>query len=673
MEELWFNGDPLKTSGPSIGQFLNHVENHLDITNQEKSAYAISHLTPSIMDDIAYCLQGKWQDLRKVLFQKYQSKVSTLMEKINLRKSLIQSESETCQQFYNRCVKIQYLLHDDVGDLICKNDIVFSFVIGLKVDIHEQLILHENLSSLDECLNIAIDIEKNLHLQKSDTSWQQPLQLEEKAIKNEYEDNKTESVDVFGKDSRILSETVQNNEGLDGINGNYANEIACDNDDIAKDTCSQETKVLHKSDSENNTNTHTVSDDSFKHANDDKADLENDIPVHGVENAPKIKPSPMIALESKKECSICGKEFELFKDLDKHFAENHENESLKCKYCSSSYRNRDRLRRHLKNVHNVNNKIKIKCAQCPMESTYKRTEAQHAIHVNLEHPKLDPKLGKRLCQICDDSNETFVPAALERHIKLRHFNEECKTCDQCAKQFLTQVELRKHQKKAHERKITCDICKKEFENKLGWYNTLSSHKKNEHGNEKEDLDCTVCKKSFKQKLHLKKHLTYHHGPKNYTCDSCGKSFATNWLLNDHSITHLEKTVPCPVKGCGLKVQTELKLRQHIYDCHKKKKELKYHCHECPKIYDQPGKLKLHVAVIHRGERPFKCLMCDFTSTAPNSLREHKQTVHEGVMFPCKYCSKQFNRISTLNTHAKSFHGILKPAERNAVRRRILIE
>ena len=99
MEELWFNGDPLKTSGPSIGQFLNLIDNQPDLTNQEKSAYAISHLTSSVMDDITYSFQGKWQDLRKMLFQKYQAKLANLMEKINLRKSLIQSESETCHQF----------------------------------------------------------------------------------------------------------------------------------------------------------------------------------------------------------------------------------------------------------------------------------------------------------------------------------------------------------------------------------------------------------------------------------------------------------------------------------------------------------------------------------------------------------------------------------------------
>ena len=76
---------------------------------------------------------------------------------------------------------------------------------------------------------------------------------------------------------------------------------------------------------------------------------------------------------------------------------------------------------------------------------------------------------------------------------------------------------------------------------------------------------------------------------------------------------MEKTILCEVKGCGIKVATESKLKRHMYASHKRKKELKYHCNECPKVYDQQSKLKLHVAVVHRGERPFKCNRCDYTA------------------------------------------------------------
>ena len=136
---------------------------------------------------------------------------------------------------------------------------------------------------------------------------------------------------------------------------------------------------------------------------------------------------------------------------------------------------------------------------------------------------------------------------------------------------------------------------------------------------------------------------------------------------------MKRTIPCPVNGCGLFAATNLKLRKHIQNCHKKKKEKKFHCEECPKSYAEAAKLKTHVAVVHRGERPFECNKCDAKFPWPNSLKEHIETVHEGVMFPCKYCSKQFNRISTLNTHSKSAHGIKKPSEVKPVRKRIQIE
>ena len=71
------------------------------------------------------------------------------------------------------------------------------------------------------------------------------------------------------------------------------------------------------------------------------------------------------------------------------------------------------------------------------------------------------------------------------------------------------------------------------------------------------------------------------------------------------------------------------------------------------MFDQPYKLKNHIAVVHRGERPYKCDQCDQTFCYSNALKEHKDTIHEGVMFTCQYCSKQMNRIANLNKHMVS--------------------
>ena len=70
------------------------------------------------------------------------------------------------------------------------------------------------------------------------------------------------------------------------INDDYENEISCDENNFAKD--SQDTKIINNFDSENINNIKTDSYDSFKHVNDEKADVDNEIPVNGIETKPKI-------------------------------------------------------------------------------------------------------------------------------------------------------------------------------------------------------------------------------------------------------------------------------------------------------------------------------------------------------------------------------------------------
>ena len=184
MVELWFDGHPLNDSSPTIGQFLNHIENIEDFSDEDRKEYAINHLTLSARKFIKYKAHGKWQDLRKVLFLKYQTKLS-LKQKIEARKSLVQLDDESIELFYNRCVKCQYLIRDDVEDLIFENDILFSFVIGLKSHIYEQLILKDNLSSLDECFTIAQEVEKSFHFSNIEEANSSPVKLEVVTVKSE--------------------------------------------------------------------------------------------------------------------------------------------------------------------------------------------------------------------------------------------------------------------------------------------------------------------------------------------------------------------------------------------------------------------------------------------------------------------------------------------------------
>ena len=49
------------------------------------------------------------------------------------------------------------------------------------------------------------------------------------------------------------------------------------------------------------------------------------------------------------------------------------------------------------------------------------------------------------------------------------------------------------------------------------------------------------------------------------------------------------------------------------------------------------------------------LQCQYQSINRSSLREHKESKHEGVKYLCNKCNKQFNARSTLRYHIESNH------------------
>ena len=59
--------------------------------------------------------------------------------------------------------------------------------------------------------------------------------------------------------------------------------------------------------------------------------------------------------------------------------------------------------------------------------------------------------------------------------------------------------------------------------------------------------------------------------------------------------------------------------------------------------------------IHTGEKPFKCITCDYTARTKGNLDNHMRK-HTGERpFICKICSKSYTQKSSLNTHIKTVH------------------
>lgn len=116
----------------------------------------------------------------------------------------------------------------------------------------------------------------------------------------------------------------------------------------------------------------------------------------------------------------------------------------------------------------------------------------------------------------------------------------------------------------------------------------------------------------------------------------------------HKITHETKTLFCPI--CGDGYSRAWMLKYHIDRKHKPAK-----CQECDKSFSSKNALVAHVRFVHRKDERKKhsCTLCGKLLESQSTLREHKLIVHEGFMYKCQQCPKQYSRRIAFKEHQRT--------------------
>eukprot|EP00112_Aurelia_sp_Birch-Aquarium-sp1_P003138 Seg135.2 transcript_id=Seg135.2/GoldUCD/mRNA.D3Y31 product="Zinc finger protein 678" protein_id=Seg135.2/GoldUCD/D3Y31 len=200
------------------------------------------------------------------------------------------------------------------------------------------------------------------------------------------------------------------------------------------------------------------------------------------------------------ECLICGEDFEVFEDLEKH----HESHLNGDDPCSS-------------------NEVTLVLKSLEDEQTAGDSDEEE-----LSAPEL-PYDKQYTCKVC---GQIFTQCChLKRHQRI-HTGEKLFSCQKCHKDFGRKESWRRHMiSHSGIRKFSCKFCDKRFLQP----SHLEKHERTHTG--QKPYVCKVCWKSFNQQSTMSRHQSTHTSEKPFSCEQCGKKFGRFGSLKRHEIIH----------------------------------------------------------------------------------------------------------------------------------------
>ncbi|XP_036259744.1 zinc finger protein 131 isoform X4 [Molothrus ater] len=158
----------------------------------------------------------------------------------------------------------------------------------------------------------------------------------------------------------------------------------------------------------------------------------------------------------------------------------------------------------------------------------------------------------------------------------------------------------------------------------------------------ENYKCDICNKRYLRESALKQHLTCYHldeggaskkqrpGKKIHVCQYCDKQFDHFGHFKEHLRKHTgEKPFECP--NCHERFARNSTLKCHLTACQsgagaKKGRKKLYECQVCNSVFNSWDQFKDHL-VIHTGDKPNHCTLCDLWFMQGSELRRHLKEMH----------------------------------------------
>ena len=107
------------------------------------------------------------------------------------------------------------------------------------------------------------------------------------------------------------------------------------------------------------------------------------------------------------------------------------------------------------------------------------------------------------------------------------------------------------------------------------------------------------------------------------------------------------------KPCQKSFKSKQGLRNHTQSIHQ---GIKYACDECDYKATKQNHLNVHIQAKHKHEgTKFACNQCDYRTAHKPTLRNHILKIHEGIRYACNQCDHLATEKVLLSYHIKSKH------------------
>lgn len=204
----------------------------------------------------------------------------------------------------------------------------------------------------------------------------------------------------------------------------------------------------------------------------------------------------------------------------------------------------------------------------------------------------------------------------------------------------------------------CKKCYEEFDTSRKLKDHRKLHKKDPedtHYNYCYDVErslytCNTCDIETTKLEEIENHVIEHE--EKYICEKCNEPFFKPYEFSCHMYKHdPDGQFPCPL--CKYTTPRRTAIMIHINTYHLRK--FIYTCDQCGKGFNDCVLYREHEN-IHRGIKPFQCVVCsrEFTFSSyltAHQVRNHKVNIEGTIAVnQCPLCLKNFAKAKTLESH-----------------------